>query len=117
MAFSRSDMLAAAEGSLAAAGARDRDGWIGRFTQDGRVEDPVGSRPHRGTAAIGRFYDTFIGPREIRSHPDVDIVVGATVIRDLQLEVKMATRSACGGGSPARCLPRAAMTSRWAPRN
>jgi hypothetical protein len=91
MAFSRSDMLAAAEGSLAAAGARDRDGWIGLFTQDGPVEDPVGSRPHRGTAAIGRFYDTFIGPREIRSHPDVDIVVGATVIRDLQLEVKMAS--------------------------
>jgi hypothetical protein len=91
MAFSRSDMLAAAERSLAAAGARDRDGWIGLFTQDGRVEDPVGSRPHRGTAAIGRFYDTFIGPREIRSHPDVDIVVGATVIRDLQLEVKMAS--------------------------
>jgi hypothetical protein len=91
MAFSRADMLAAAERSLAAAGARDRDRWIGQFTQDGRVEDPVGSRPHQGTEAIGRFYDTFIGPREIRSHPDVDIVVGATVIRDLQLEVKMAS--------------------------
>ena len=38
-----------------------------------------------------RFYDTFIGPREITNHPDVDIVVGSTVIRDLDLEVKMAS--------------------------
>jgi Nuclear transport factor 2 (NTF2) domain len=91
MAFSRADMLAAVERSPAAAGAHDRDGWIGLFTADGRVEDPVGSRPHRGTAAIARFYDTFIGPRDITFHRDVDIVVGATVIRDLQLEVMMAS--------------------------
>jgi Nuclear transport factor 2 (NTF2) domain len=91
MAFSRADLLAAAERSPAAAGAHDRDGWVGLFTDDGRVEDPVGSRPHRGIAAIGRFYDTFIGPRDITMHPNVDIVMGATVIRDLQLEVRMAS--------------------------
>jgi hypothetical protein len=91
MAFSRSDMLAAVERSPEAACAHDRDGWLGLFTPDGRVEAPVGSRPHRGTAAIGRFYDTFIGPRDITFHRDVDIVVGATVIRDLQLEVKIAS--------------------------
>jgi hypothetical protein len=91
MAFSRADMLAAVERSPAAAGAHDRDGWVGLFTSDGRVEDPVGSRPHRGTAAIGRFYDTFIGPRDITFHRDVDVVVGTTVIRDLQLEVRMAS--------------------------
>jgi len=55
------------------------------------VEDPVGSVPHKGTAAIKRFYDTFIGPRDITFHRDVDIVVGATVIRDLELEVRMAS--------------------------
>ena len=84
-------MLAAAERSPAAAGAHDRDGWVGLYTANGRVEDPVGSRPHVGTAAIGRFYDTFIGPRDITFHRDVDIVVGTTVIRDLELEVKMAS--------------------------
>ena len=91
MAFTRADMLATAERSPAAACARDRTAWVGLFTPDGRIEDPVGSTPHRGIAAIGRFYDTFIGPRDIRYHPGVDIVVGPTVIRDGELEVTMAS--------------------------
>jgi len=91
MAFTRADMLATAERSPAAAGARDRKAWVGLFTSNGRVEDPVGSTPHRGVAAIGSFYDTFIGPRDIRLHPDVDIVVGSTVVRDGELEVTMAS--------------------------
>ncbi|OBF35910.1 hypothetical protein A5724_14870 [Mycobacterium sp. ACS1612] len=91
MAFTRADVLAAAERSPAAAGAHDRKAWVGLFTSNGRVEDPVGSAPHRGVAAIGRFYDTFIGPRVIRFHPDVDIVVGRTVVRDGELEVTMAS--------------------------
>jgi SnoaL-like domain len=84
-------MLATAERSPAAAGARDRKAWVGLFATTGRVEDPVGSTPHRGVAAIGRFYDTFIGPRNIRFHPDVDIVVDTTVVRDGELEVTMAS--------------------------
>ena len=91
MAFTRADMLATAERSPAAAGARDRTAWVGLFATTGRVEDPVGSTPHRGVAAIGRFYDTFIGPRDVRFHPDVDIVVGPTVVRDGELEVTMAS--------------------------
>jgi SnoaL-like protein len=91
MAFTRADLLATAERSPAAAGARDRKAWVGLFTSNGRVENPVGSAPHRGVAAIGRFYDTFIGPRDIRFHPDVDIVVGQTVVRDGELEVTMAS--------------------------
>jgi hypothetical protein len=89
MAFTRADLLAAAQQSLQAAGARDRDGWVGLFADGGRVEAPVGSRPHRGARQIGRFYDTFIGPRQITYRRDVDIVAGATVIRDLELEVAM----------------------------
>jgi hypothetical protein len=91
MAFTRADMLATAERSLEAAGAHDRDGWVGLYTANGSVEDPVGSQPHVGTAAIARFYDTFIGPRDIACHPDVDIVAGTTVIRDLELAVTMAS--------------------------
>lgn len=82
MTLSRVDALATAARSLAAASARDRDAWVGLFTSDARVEDPVGSRPHRGRAAIGRFFDTFIGPRDVAYLPDVDIVSGSTVIRD-----------------------------------
>ena len=91
MTFTRADLLATAQRSPAAAGARDKKAWVGLFTSNGRVEDPVGSTPHQGVAAIGAFYDTFIGPRDIRYHPDVDLVVGSTVIRDGELEVTMAS--------------------------
>src|SRR5262245_33404300 len=91
MAFTRADMLAAVEHSPAAFGVHDRRAWVDAFTPGGRVEDPVGSQPHRGRAAITRFFDTFIGPRDIKLHHDVDIVTGSTVIRDLDLEVKMAS--------------------------
>jgi hypothetical protein len=84
-----SALLAAVERSPAAAAAHDRREWVGLFTNDGRVEDPVGSRPHTGSAEIGRFYDTFIGPRDIGFHRDLDIVHRSSVIRDLELEVAM----------------------------
>lgn len=85
----RPDLLAAVEQSPRAAAAHDRAAWVGLFTADGRVEDPVGSRPHVGRTQIGRFYDTFIGPRDITFHRDLDIVRGAAVVRDLELEVAM----------------------------
>lgn len=91
MPMTRADLLAAAQQSLAAAEARDRTGWLGLFTADGRVEDPVGSQPHRGRVALGHFFDTFIGPRTISDHPDVDLVVGDTVVRDIELEIEMAS--------------------------
>jgi len=90
-----SALLAAVERSPQAAAAHDRAGWVGLFTTDGRIADPVGSRPHVGHGEIGRFYDTFIGPRDIVFHRDLDIVHGAAVIRDLDLEVTM--RSAGSG--------------------
>ena len=82
-------LLAAVEWSPQAAAAHDRAGWVGLFTTDGRAEDPVGSRPHVGPVQIGRFYDTFIGPRDIAFHRDLDVVRGSSVLRDLDLEVTM----------------------------
>lgn len=89
MAHAESVLLAAVERSPQAAAAHDRAGWVGLFTMDGRVEDPVGSRPHVGPAQISRFYDTFIGPRDIAFHRDLDVVRGPAVVRDLDLEVAM----------------------------
>jgi hypothetical protein len=86
----RAELLSIVERSPAAAGDHDRDAWVGLFTPGGRIEDPVGSRPHHGRAAIERFYDTFIGPRDITFHRDTDIVVGSTVVREGELEVAMA---------------------------
>ena len=85
----REHLIAAVERSPQAAAARDRAGWVGLFTADGRIEDPVGSQPHLGIAQIGHFYDTFIGPRDIKFHRDLDIVFGSVVLRDLELEIAM----------------------------
>lgn len=109
MSTTRAAVLATVERSPAAAAAHDRAGWVGLFTTDGRVEDPVGSRPHIGRDRLERFYDTFIGPRTITFHRDLDVVTAAlgaptarggersdpgngtrsTVLRDLVLEVAM----------------------------
>jgi hypothetical protein len=83
-------LITAVERSPAATGAHDRSGWLGIFTTDARVEDPYGSAPHVGHQEIGRFYDTFIAPRQIIFHRDADFTVGAAVVRDLMLEIVMA---------------------------
>ncbi|SEA56939.1 MULTISPECIES: ketosteroid isomerase family protein [unclassified Mycobacterium] len=88
----RDDLLATVERSPAATAAHDKAAWVGLFSADGRVEDPVGSRPHVGRRAIAQFYDTFIGPRTIMFHRDADIVLGNTVVRDLELEVHMGSK-------------------------
>jgi len=82
-------LIAAADRSAQGVAAHDRDGWVGLFTVDGAVEDPVGSRPHRYRAQIERFYDTFIGPRDIIFHRHLDVVAGSSVLRDVTLEVHM----------------------------
>lgn len=57
--------------SQAAASTKDRETWLGLFTPDAVVEDPIGPSPlnpegtgHRGTAAIAAFYDNVIGLAE-----------------------------------------------------
>jgi Nuclear transport factor 2 (NTF2) domain len=90
MAASSTELLAVVERSPPAIAVHDRTAWVGLFTDDGRVEDPFGSRPHIGHDQIGRFYDTFIGPRQIIFHRDFDAVADAAVVRDLMLEIVMA---------------------------
>ena len=85
------ELLAAVERSPQAAAAHDRARWVGLFTPDGRIDDPVGSRPHTGHDQIARFYGTFVAPRQIVFHPDVDIVEGTSVVRDLTLQVVMSS--------------------------
>ncbi len=57
--------------SRAAVTAGDREGWLGLFTEDAVVQDPIGPSPfdpegtgHRGIAAIANFYDTVIASSE-----------------------------------------------------
>jgi steroid Delta-isomerase len=59
------------QASMAAVEARDREGWLALFAEDGSVEDPIGpsafdpeGRGHRGREAIAAFYDTVIAANE-----------------------------------------------------
>lgn len=59
--------------SMRAVEAGDRAGWLALFAPDALIEDPVGPSPldpdgtgHRGSDARAAFYDTNIGPNEVR---------------------------------------------------
>ncbi|MBF6355074.1 nuclear transport factor 2 family protein [Nocardia higoensis] len=85
------DLLAAVQASPRAVAAHDKTAWVGLFAAHATVNDPVGSAPHLGPTAIGRFYDTFIAPNAITFHVDRDLVAGRTVVRDLSIEITMST--------------------------
>jgi len=59
----------AAQGSMRAVLAKDKQAWLNLFADDAVVEDPIGISPldptgqgHRGKAAISAFWDANIGP-------------------------------------------------------
>jgi hypothetical protein len=59
------------ERSMALTEAKDRDGWLALFADDGMVQDPVGpsifdegGNGHRGKEAITAFYDNVISASE-----------------------------------------------------
>ena len=84
-------LLAAVAQSPRLVAQHDRAGWCGLFAADGQVNDPVGSRPHEGHAAIERFYDTFIAPNALSFTVEHDIVCGMSVMRDLEIMSVMST--------------------------
>ncbi|GAA4822946.1 nuclear transport factor 2 family protein [Tomitella cavernea] len=91
-----SALVATVEKSPAAVAAHDRDGWLGLFSHDAEVCDPVGSRPNHGRAELTAFYETFIAPNDITFRVEHDTVAGMTVFRDLTLETVMGGRSGPG---------------------
>ncbi|WP_132993250.1 nuclear transport factor 2 family protein [Gordonia zhaorongruii] len=89
---SRQQKLSLVGESPAAVAVHDKRKWLSLFSSDGIVNDPVGSDLHQGSEELGRFYDTFIAPNEVVFHPKHDIVCGAAVMRDLELEIRMTDR-------------------------
>ncbi|QRY61986.1 nuclear transport factor 2 family protein [Gordonia sp. PDNC005] len=85
----RQTKLATAQGSPAAVAAHDKAAWLALFTDDGIVNDPVGSAPHRGSDELSAFYETFIAPNDVVFHPHHDIVCDDVVVRDVTLEIRM----------------------------
>ncbi|MEB3022690.1 nuclear transport factor 2 family protein [[Mycobacterium] crassicus] len=84
-------LLDAVEQSPKAVAVHDKSAWVGLFAPDGQVNDPVGSTPHVGAAAIGRFFDTFIAPNSIEFDVQHDVVAGMSVLRDLTVYTTMST--------------------------
>lgn len=85
------DLLAVVAASPRAVAAHDRNAWVGLFAENAVVNDPVGSTPHIGRAAIERFYDTFIAPNTITFDIAHDFAGPATILRDLTIRITMST--------------------------
>lgn len=72
--------------SMRAIEAGDRSGWLALFAPDAVVEDPIGPSPfspdgqgHRGREQIGGFYDSVIGPNEVRFRIEKSWACGSEV--------------------------------------
>lgn len=89
--YSDQQKLDCVKQSPAAVAVHDKATWLGLFSADGLVNDPVGSKPHQGREAIDRFYETFIAPNKIIFDVEHDVVCGDTVVRDLIIETTMST--------------------------
>lgn len=81
----RNAAQAAAQRSIDAVRARDKETWVNNFAEDACIEDPVGKSPldktgngHRGKAAIAAFWDMCIAPGNVdfrirESYPVSDV--------------------------------------------
>jgi hypothetical protein len=70
--------------------AHDREGWLGLFSQDAYIEDPMGSPPApKSDGTLGRFWDTFIADSEIVFEVRRDLVSGHDVFRDVVIHTKI----------------------------
>lgn len=101
--FTRADKLGTVLKSPQAVAVHDKAAWMGIFARYNIVEDPVGAPAHVsgifdarsgvcGNGPLGRFYDCFIAPRDLTFHVDRDIVCGASVVRDMTIEIRMSPK-------------------------
>jgi ketosteroid isomerase-like protein len=74
----------------------DREGWLGLFSSEAVVEDPVGAglnrkgKDWRGARdGLSRFYDIFIAPNDIKFTVNQDIVMGNEVVRDVLIHTRL----------------------------
>jgi hypothetical protein len=84
------EILAVVERSPANVAKHDRDAWLGLFSDAAFIEDPIGSPPapkHDGT--LGRFWDTFIAPHDIRFEIARDHFMGHDVFRDALIHTRI----------------------------
>jgi hypothetical protein len=98
--WTREELIAFVNRSPERVAAHDRAAWLALFDPDGEVEDPVGVgaarrgrgvRGVRGDDELARFYDTFIGPNDVRFEVAQDLCVGRHVVRDVTIHIRLPT--------------------------
>lgn len=90
MTPSREALHAVIERSPACVAAHDREGWLALFGAAAWIEDPVGSAVvPKATGALGRFYDTFIAPHQIKFAIRRDHYLGMDVFRDAVIHTRV----------------------------
>jgi hypothetical protein len=84
------ELLAVVERSPELVLAHDRERWLALFTGDAFIEDPVGSPPAaKAGGTLGRFWDAFIAPHEIRFEIRRDHFLGRDVFRDAIIHTRV----------------------------
>jgi hypothetical protein len=90
MTPSREALHAVVERSPACVAVHDREGWLGLFGDEAFIEDPVGSAAAaKADGTLGRFYDTFIAPHQIRFAIRRDHYLGTDVFRDAVIHTRV----------------------------
>jgi len=88
----REALLKTAKASPEIAGLHDKQAWLGLYSDDAVLEDPVGTpashkgrRPGRWGDELGRFYEAFIAPSGIEMVARCDIVSDLHVFRAVDI--------------------------------
>jgi ketosteroid isomerase-like protein len=71
---------------------REREAWLDCFADDAVQEDPVGTPPHEGREAIGRFFDANEIPVTLSITAD-PLVLGREVLAFFMVEAEMDGRT------------------------
>ncbi len=90
--FDREACLACVSKSPAAVAVKDKSAWLSLFTEQGVIEDPVGSRPQADADARAAFWEAFIAPNVIEFEVQHDTVAYPDVWRDLNIHIQMSPR-------------------------
>jgi ketosteroid isomerase-like protein len=81
------DPLALVKRSPEVVAKHDKQAWLGLFTNDATLQDPVGGATYT-RQQFSSFWDVFIAPNQVEFLPKRDFVKGDLVVRHVTISVK-----------------------------
>ncbi len=100
MSRSPDEILATVKKSPEIVAVHNKNAWLGLFSRNAVVQDPVGTPRNRkgvdinsktGDDELGRFYELFIAKNNISFTVYMDIIVGYEVVRDVLIRTELST--------------------------